>query len=268
MSEETKGLIIAQRDTILTDKQLKLFDRIMRVIDRNPNLDHELAIHNRDFCFILNKKTGSKSIEITRDFALKTLHLAQLNYAPVSKQFVEHGNDLHVAADVKVWDDEGEITETGGCSMSEVDKRKSQHPFNDMITVATTRALKRGIEAKTGLPFVNLLILELFGGYQVGKPKTEKVKATMNESSSAEPVGEGEGKGSISVNWKNLPIENRSAGKTIHEMLKLAAADKVVDHEWVNTWWRRVCVNAKELPKLLNFKRKIEADLEALRNGK
>jgi len=187
-------------------------------------------------------------IEITRDFALKAVKLSGVNYKPISKQFVEFGEDLNVSVDVKVWDDSGEITETGGCSMSEVKKRQSQHSFNDMVTTATTRAMKRALEAKTGLPFVNLLILELFGGYSLKEEKKTTATVTDVENDKA---------------GNDVQAEKAAELKEkLFQKLKKSAQTGIMTKDARDNWWLRIKSNTGKLGVLENFEKQIDATID------
>jgi|TARA_Y100000310_G_scaffold165283_1_gene165032 hypothetical protein len=151
----------------MSDKQLTTpaslpgYEKLWSMVDTNPELpgDHQpkggdTLRMNRDFAVIKG------SIETTRDFALKAMMCFQMTYQITDKQFIEAKSDLHISITVDV----GGVQATGGCSLSEVRQGKDK-AFHFAQARAETRAMKRAIEAKIGLPIVNQIILNQFGGY-------------------------------------------------------------------------------------------------------
>jgi len=227
----------AGKEMILEEDQIKLYSRLLAVIDRNPNLDGKTKDHNDDFCLIKTKI--GHSIEITRNFALKLSHLANFNYKPeMPPSITQTGRHLHIAIAVKLWDQRGEITEIGGCSTSEINEKNRSRAFHDALARAVTRGLKRALEAKAGMPFINLLIKELFGGYEI-----------QGRSTPAERDVTGSG---------GLAEDSKRLGNEIHGMLKDARDAGTISPEEVNKYWNDTMVNINSLAQLENIKDTIE----------
>jgi hypothetical protein len=168
-------LQVRDKADVLAMNEIELYERLMRVIDRNPVLDYRAEEHNVDFCLI------RRNVEITRNFALKAVKLGSYGYEVVRRDYVTTGTVIHVAVDVKVWaaGDPGRwITESGGCSTAEVEakakkdrKGTPERAFHDALGIAITRALKRGLEGLVGLPFINIMIKEIFGAFEARRER-------------------------------------------------------------------------------------------------
>lgn len=119
-------------------------------------------ITKNDFAVISGK------IEPTRDLALKLFTATKIeSYAVELVQVVNTERETVYVCKATV-SRQGKIAEgLGGCSTSEIDRRGGgarQH--HDALATAETRAYKRALEAVVGLPFINEIILKLFGGYE------------------------------------------------------------------------------------------------------
>lgn len=227
----------AGKEMILAEDQLLLYSKLMAVIDRNPNLNGNTKDHNDDFCVIKTKH--GQSIEITRNFALKLQHLASYNFKPeFPPSITEFGKHLHIAVAVKLWDERGEVTEVGGCSTSEINEKNRSRAFHDALARAVTRGLKRALEAKAGLPFVNMLIKELFGGFDIQGRTTPGGRNVT-------------GSGTLAVDSQRL-------GNEIHKMLLDARNAGKISPEEVNKHWNETMLNISQLAQLENIKNTIE----------
>ena len=230
-------LMLLDKEIVLAEDQLLLYSKIISVIDRNPNLDGRTKNHNDDFCLIKTKL--GNSIEITRNFALKLQHIANYNYKPMFPPLITViGKVSNIAVAVKVWDDRGEVTEMGGCSTSEIHEKNSSRAFHDALAIAVTRGLKRGLEAKAGLPFINIMIKELFGGYEIQGRSTPKMRNVT-------------GSGGLSENTKKT-------GNEIHEMLKEAKDVGLITSDEVNRYWNEVMVSIDKPERLKTLQKEIE----------
>lgn len=171
MEEPKKEL---EAKDVFTEGEMKLVENFLQVVDKSPILDPRAEGHNEDFFSV---KGG---IEITREGMLKIRKLASYNSEIKDVKIVETKGDLHVTVIKKLWDEAGSIETVGGCSWSEVAPRKGPTDiriFNDIVTRAETRADKRGVEMKVGIPFVNTVIKMLFGGFEVGAKKQTAMPA-------------------------------------------------------------------------------------------
>jgi hypothetical protein len=169
---------------VFTEGEMKLVENFLQVVDKSPILDPKAEGHNEDFFSV------QSGIEITREGMLKIRKLASYSSEIRDVKIVETKNDLHVTVIKKLWDEAGSIETVGGCSWSEVAPRKARYEygpkkgelsdtriFNDIVTRAETRADKRGVEMKVGIPFVNTVIKMLFGGFEVGSKKQTSMPA-------------------------------------------------------------------------------------------
>jgi hypothetical protein len=110
-------------------------------------------------------------IEPTRDLALKLFTVAKLNYDTQLLSTQSVGNHVMIAVKARVYQDnraQKKVAEgLGGCTTEET-ARSGKRAYHDALARAETRAFKRALEAAVGLPFINQIILRLFGGYAVG----------------------------------------------------------------------------------------------------
>lgn len=206
---------------VLSRGEIDAFNNLLSVCDKSPVLkDPKDPMANQDFALF------NGNIEISRNFAIKTARMFTLNRKTVGHQFIETKDDLHVAVDVMVWDDRGEVTASGGCSMSEIEKkagagRSATRPFHDALAIAETRALKRAIEEKVGLPFINEIIRQVFGGYEIRAKNLREVRQeTKKEAPKDESV--------------------RSMMLKAHDAIAKAKKDGLFGKMDCDQWWNRV----------------------------
>lgn len=118
-------------------------------------------VKKEDFCIISGK------IEITRDLALKLFAVTKIDTYSVSLQQVVANNNIETIYICKATvSRKGKSADgLGACSTKEISERGGGRIHHDALATAETRAYKRAIEAVVGLPFINELILKLFGSY-------------------------------------------------------------------------------------------------------
>jgi hypothetical protein len=83
----------------------------------------------------------------------------------------------------KVWDKDGNSW-TGLGIASTVESHTKNREDHDALARAETRALKRAIEAGSGLPLLNQIILKIFGGSEVSPEQAKKlgfIKHTLSD---------------------------------------------------------------------------------------
>lgn len=183
MSDVAKagGAEMLRPEDVFTEAELNLWKRLLAVVDRNPVLDPRADSHNSDFFEV------GGHVEITRDGMLKIRKLANYSCEIKAVNSVEYKGDLHVTVVGRIIDEQGWVEEVGGCSWSEVAPRKAAKDtriYNDVVTRAATRMEKRAVENKVGLPFVNMLIKSVFGGFEIRKQKAfaQKTQKSLPES--------------------------------------------------------------------------------------
>lgn len=130
----------------------------------------KVIVKEKDFAMIKD------NIEITRDFALKLFKLGKLSYDAEIQQ-VEHDGDFMVMMIKATVSKNGQkAVGFGACSTEETAQKKSgARGIHDALATAETRAYKRALEMIVGLPFINEVILQIFGTYQ--NKKAELIKS-------------------------------------------------------------------------------------------
>jgi len=238
--ESTTTEIVGQGEMVLgpvfTQEQNRLFRDVAVVADKRPAFDWKQKGHNTDFCVI------EGTIETTRSFNLKIAHLAHYNVSVEEPIPLERGDALHVSVRVRVWDDDGEVQASGGCSSAEI---KGTRLWHDMVTRAETRAIKRAIEIKAGLPFINILIEQFFNTFQTtGAPSGDDGPIGKEPKDVTEPVEKA----------SKYSEDAKKIGKRIRSVLKRAVEMEQLTEERGTYWWNKVLVsmgdNSVELLKL------------------
>lgn len=236
----------ASERQIMSQEQKDTYEKLLMIVDRNPNLDGRATNHNRDFALIKDRR-GNEHIEPTRDFCLKAVSVFELSYEPVGNPVVvQDGENWLVSVNVKVFKGDRGVTETGGCSTAET-SRSGARAYHDAIAIAMTRAMKRGLEALIGLPFVNMMIREAFGRYSV------------QERDATPPPAE------RSVNPSQAPERVREKGREIYRSLKEAHDEGLVTEEERNSMWNKVMAAMGDYNQLLREERVINELLEERR---
>lgn len=125
------------------------------------------VVKKEDFAVINGK------IEPTRDLMLKLSSIARVSKLDTHlEQAVVKGNQtIYIFKAVIVLNNK-EYSGHGACDTSEIAGKHSSRLEHDAMATAETRSIKRAFEAAVGLPFINEIILKLFGGYET--PKGEK----------------------------------------------------------------------------------------------
>lgn len=247
VDESSEITISVDRDVIDAD-QVERYEKLLIVCDRNVNLDGRSRNHNSDFCLIKDKK-GGEHIEPTRDFCLKAISVFGCNYEPVGQAvIVDDGKHKLITRDVKVSLGDRYIIETGGCSTQE-SASSGARAFHDALSRAMTRGMKRALEALIGLPFVNMMIKELFGRYNV-QESTGTTTTTTPPRTITKPE-----KGDYSQ-----PV--RALGNKLHAQLKSAATNGLITNKERDQFWNRVLLAMGDFNQLKAEERNIEALLE------
>lgn len=169
-----------------TDSQVALFEKVYMMADRNPVLDWNVDGHNQDFIAIGN------TIEPVKSFCMKVELMADLTRAIVDKQIhVLNEKNIHYTMHVRLIGKDGRGSDgIGACTTGEVDTyasgkrgKASGKAEHFAITRAETRAFKRALETYSGMPFINMVIMDVFGGHEIGKkqpPKERDVTPTKS----------------------------------------------------------------------------------------
>jgi hypothetical protein len=124
------------------------------------------VVNKEDFAEIEGK------IEPKRDMALKLFAIYKLNYDTQLVTQMPVGNTIVIAVKARIYQDNRggkKIAEgLGGCTTEET-ARSGKRAYHDALARAETRAFKRALEAAVGLPFINQIILKLFGDFEMGE---------------------------------------------------------------------------------------------------
>jgi len=165
--------------TLFSNDQKSAFEKIMIIADTSSKcLDWKLKGHNTDFCEFRDRQ-GNSHIEAVKDFHLKVMFAANVSMRARDPIVVGTGDDMVVTVGVTVWKDEREITAHGGSSVKECGYPKNSRSFHDAVARAQTRAMKIAMEEFMGMPFVNMIIEQIFGGYTIKTPQDEGVKVEV-----------------------------------------------------------------------------------------
>lgn len=108
-------------------------------------------------------------IEPTRSFALKMFSVTCIERYNVNLiQVVDRPEETIYVCKAVVERYKKLAEGLGACSTKEIEGRSGvSRKHHDAIATAETRAMKRALEAVVGLPFINEIILKVFGDYQV-----------------------------------------------------------------------------------------------------
>ena len=131
------------------------------------------SIVSRDDFVVINDK-----IEPKRDLALKLFTATRIeSYRVELQQVVTTDKEVVYTCKATV-SRKGKIAEgLGACSTKEIESRGGSggRIHHDALATAETRAYKRAIEAVVGLPFINEIILKLFGSFDAVKTDTPSI---------------------------------------------------------------------------------------------
>jgi hypothetical protein len=131
------------------------------------------VVKKEDFAVINGK------IEPTRDLMLKLSAVAKTKSIDTNLVNVTaKGNDTIYVFKATVTIGNKSASAHGACSTAEItSKRKDSRCEHDAMATAETRAIKRAFEEAVGLPFINEIILKLFGGYEAksGRKETQAI---------------------------------------------------------------------------------------------
>lgn len=174
---DTKSLIaqrtgqMALTDDLFTDDQKQVMTKVLTICDRNPVIRwrEKDPNHNLDFCLIEGK------IEPVKGFCLKCILIAgysvESEQAPVITpvKLRDGGDDTLITVPVTISHPAGlRYTMWGASSIRECDQGgRNKRALHDALARAQTRAMKNVVEVAVGMPFINKILLDLFGGYEV-----------------------------------------------------------------------------------------------------
>lgn len=236
-------VMVPEEREVLNPAQMENYEKLLVVCDRNVNLDGRSKNHNSDFCMIKDKK-GGEHIEPTRDFCLKAISIFGCNYEPVGQPtIVDDGKYKFISRDVKVSLGDRYVVETGGASTQESESSGAR-AFHDALGRAMTRGMKRALEALIGLPFVNMMIKELFGRYNRPEGEGRDVTPRRQQVSGKPPE----------------PVKN--VCNAIYLKLKSATEIGIVKNKERDSMWNRALVASKDFNQLKREEATIDSLLE------
>jgi hypothetical protein len=156
----------------------KLDDLRERVFSLSPEALINSVINKEDFVIINGK------IEPTRNLMLKLATVTKTHSMDTTLVNVTiKGQDTIYVFKAVVVIGNKTASGHGACSTAEVTtKRKGDSRVeHDAMATAETRALKRAFEEAVGLPFINEIILKLFGGYEKKGEKKDTPSISPSE---------------------------------------------------------------------------------------
>lgn len=225
----------------LTDEQKEAFGRAISVIDRNPVLDWSRDNHNLDFILVEGK------IEPVKAFGLKCCFLFGLSTADIKTDVIGEGLSIKVVGTTEVWR-EGHprrVVKVGASTAVECGAKKNKYgkrnkrAFHDAVRRAHTRALKNALEEWWGFAWINLVTLELFGGY--GYADNEEVRRAAEGRTEEAEIAE---------------AEVRATLDRMNKAGRLSPEEK-------DRWDRRVTANRADEGLLVSFARSLCKEEEA-----
>jgi hypothetical protein len=181
---------------------------------------------------------------------LKAVAIFELNYEPIGEPTViQQGEYVYISRDVKVSKGERYVIEAGGASTEE-SKSSGARAFHDALGRAMTRGMKRGLEALIGLPFVNMMIKELFGRYNVAEQPRDVSTPNRQED--------------VKKNTQSSK-KVRETGNRIYKKLKDAADEGYITSDERNKRWNRVLAAMADYNQLVREESAIDSLIEERR---
>ena len=245
--EQRIGTEVLER---VTPEQEKVMAEVIKLADHNPILHWKRndPNHNKDFIVI------DGNLEPVKEFVLKILFVAQLSFSALSADWSQIDGDSVVSVPVKVWrpEDGREVTAIGSSSIAEVRKSRTTREAHDAQARAQTRALKIAVEIYMGMPFINRIISEIFGGFQVGGDDDTGLgaeKDPKNVTPTPEPEDDG------------LGPQRAKAAEILVLARKLEKAD-VYARADVDSIRRDLIANKESMREIEGIGREVESDGE------
>ncbi len=220
---ETKELALAGQPSapavFTSPEEVRQIQTLLSLLDTNPRIaglreyrqlqrENPGAL-NRDFVVIEGQ------IEIKRDFALKVRKTMGLSYTVEKTAFNDTSEGLIFTCVVMV---DG-VAGTGACATSEVKEKARGKHAHFAQAIAETRAFKRALENRVGLPIVNTIIEQLFGGFDVEDAKRMRRVGPQAEAQRSPAV--------------------RDKLQAIHAQLREAVEDGHLSEPEGASWWER-----------------------------
>lgn len=237
---------VALTESTFTPDQVEVMEKVLSICDRNPSLvwkDND-PNHNLDFCIVEGK------IEPVKGFCLKCIKVAgfsvESDAAPFMSQVPSRSGDIDTAVSVKVsiYKEGGpRFTLWGASSIFECDRGgRNKRALHDAVARAQTRALKLAVETAVGMPFINLVLMKLFGGYEVTGSPSDEGAGARNVT------------GTATVEETETP-EARATWKRIWNMASLAKKDRILTQADVDAVTEEVKLNMARPNVLLDIER-------------
>lgn len=242
---------VALNKELFSDDQRQTFDHVMQIADKNPVLQWKNnPNHNRDFCLI------EGNIEPVKEFCLKVQHQAKLSMACTDQKITGEGATMAAVCVVKVWGEDGRSVEMAGASTAlecgiNRGNKPNKRAFHDAVGRAQTRAFKSAIEAYVGFAFMNIVLLELFGGYQV-----EGMGDDPRDHGIQDVTGTGSAE-KIEPDSKKM----NTLQETAFEWINAGMERKGKEKSWGSAWFSRVDA-AKDVIKLREVIENIKKELK------
>lgn len=140
------------------------------------------VVRKEDFAIINGK------IEPTRDLMLKLSAVTKTKKIDTTLANVTvKGNDTIYIFKATIELGQKTATAHGACSTAEIAGKRNSRVEHDAMATAETRAIKRAFEEVVGLPFINEIILKLFGGYEKEEKEEEQIQQVQQQQAQQQP---------------------------------------------------------------------------------
>lgn len=247
---------------LLSDDMQEKYLALLTMADKSPIVgvkDMDQWDANQDFIVFYDKK-GNGHFDIQRGFALKAMRVFEFGKRNLVTQMIEtKDGHIQVQTNGEIFDTnhpDRYTTVSAGCSTKETTARGKSgntRAFHDAVATAETRLLKRGVEELAGLPIINSLIREIFGGFEIKARELRDVTAEGTQRpAKTEPEAPAEP--------TPTPPEIRDSIKRIARLLKDARKVEQLRPAEFATWQARAIKAAEErdTQALANIEEKLE----------
>lgn len=227
------------KEGMFTETQRMLFEKVIKISDRNPIIDWKRneSNHNLDFCLIAG------NIEPVKNFCLKVQYIASLNMRAHEPQIIESNTDTRITVPVTIDDGKRHITMNGGSTLIECGYPKERRAFHFAVARAQTRGFKLSLEAFMGFPFINLAIKSLFGGFEIkGKPDKADIRDVTEQET-------------------EVSEKNELLYAEIRGILVKAYREGFMSEIEGDDWTKRLKANIDKLGTLLDYKEQIKTEI-------
>jgi hypothetical protein len=268
--QRTEQTDVTLRDTasplakMLSGDLREKYEALMSLADKSPIVnvkDMGAWDANQDF-IVFYDRNGNGHFDIQRGFALKAMRVFEFGKRNTrTTTTVMPDGVVLVNTILEVYEIGNPVRYTevqGGCSTEETrskGKSGNTRAYHDAVAIAETRALKRGVEELAGMPIVNALIRDIFGGFDIKARELRDVT----------PKGAG---GSGDKDRRTEPDDEiKSLIDKMGKWLSGAKKTGVITVKEFDDWKRRVLENIDNKGVLKNLCGQIEGLIQERTDG-